>query len=89
VELALSEFEDIETYPSKFLLCGGGSLLGEIKRALVEHPWLQSLRFEKFPDVDFISPEDLKNVVDDKRLLKDVSDVSPAALAYMALELRS
>jgi cell division protein FtsA len=89
VELAMSEFEDVETYPSKFLLCGGGSLLGEVKRALVEHPWLQSLRFEKFPDVDFISPTDLKSIVDDRGLLKDVSDVAPAALAYMALELKS
>lgn len=87
VELALSEFEDIDVYPSKILLCGGGALLGEIKKSLVEHPWLQTLRFEKFPDIDFIRPSDLKGIVDEGKLLKNVADVSPAALAYMAVEL--
>jgi cell division protein FtsA len=88
VELALREFEDVKTYPSKFLLCGGGALLPEIKKSIVEHPWLQVLRLRKFPDVDFIHPQDLKGIVDENKLLKDVSDVAPAALAYMALELR-
>ncbi len=88
VGLALAEFEDIENYPTKFLLCGGGALLNEIKKSLVEYPWLQTLRFEKFPDVDFIHPSDLKGIVDDKNLLKDVADVAPASLAYMAIELQ-
>jgi len=87
IEIALEEFEDIEIYPSKFFLCGGGALLSEVKNSLVEYPWLQKLRFEKFPDVEFIHPNDLKSIVDDKKLLKDISDVAPAALAYMALEL--
>jgi cell division protein FtsA len=88
VELALEEFEDVEVYPSKFLLCGGGALLGEVKKNLTEHPWLQVLRFEKFPDIDFINPTDLKSIIDQNKLLKDVQDVAPAALAYMALELK-
>ncbi|MFC1780571.1 cell division FtsA domain-containing protein [Patescibacteria group bacterium] len=87
ISLALEEFEDIDIYPSKFLLCGGGSLLGELKKAIVEYPWLQTLKFEKFPDVDFINPTNLKGLVDEKKLLKNVSDIAPAALAYMALEL--
>lgn len=87
VELALKEFEDVKTYPSRFLLCGGGALLPEIKNSLVQHPWLQVLRFRKFPEVDFIHPSDLKGIVDEQKLLKDVSDVAPASLAYMALEL--
>lgn len=89
VELALKEFEDVKMYPSKFLLCGGGALLPEIKNSIVQHPWLQVLRFRKFPEVDFIHPADLKNIVDDQKLLRDVSDVAPAALAYMGLELKS
>jgi cell division protein FtsA len=87
VELALKEFEDVEKYPSRFLLCGGGVLLPDIKTSLMEYPWLQVLRFTKFPEVDFINPSSLKSIVDEKKLLKDVSDVAPAALAYMALEL--
>lgn len=88
VELALKEFEDVKTYPSKLLLCGGGALLPEIKNSLVQHPWLQVLRFRKFPEVDFIHPMDLKAIKDEHKFLKDVSDVAPAALAYMALEMR-
>jgi cell division protein FtsA len=87
VELALREFEDLSVYPSRFLLCGGGVLLPEIKQSIMEHPWLQVLRFQKFPDVEFITPQDLKGIVDEKKLLRDVSDVAPAALAYMATEL--
>lgn len=87
VAMALEEFEDIDTYPSKILLCGGGALLPEIKKSLVEFPWLQTIRVEKFPDVDFISPLKLKKIKDERNLLKDVSDVAPAALAYMALEV--
>ncbi|MBN2015427.1 pilus assembly protein PilM [Candidatus Dojkabacteria bacterium] len=89
VELALAEFEDVNIYPSKFLLCGGGALLGEIKTSLSEHPWLQTLRFDKFPDIDFINPSDLKGIIDENNLLRDVQDVAPAALAYMALELKN
>ena len=88
VELALKEFEDVKVYPQKFLLCGGGTLLSNIKTSLMEHPWLQVLRFERFPEVEFISPKNLKGIVDEQGLLKDVSDVAPAALAYMVLELK-
>lgn len=88
VELALKEFEDVRSYPTQFLLCGGGALLPEIKQSLMEHPWLQVMRFRKFPDVEFIHPKNLKKIVDEQKLLKDVSDVAPAALAYMALELK-
>ncbi len=87
VELALEEFDDVNVYPSRFLLCGGGALLPEIKRSLVEHPWLQVLRFRKFPEVDFINPSNLKDIVDEKKFFKDVSDIAPAALAYMGLEI--
>jgi cell division protein FtsA len=89
IELALKEFEDLDMYPSKFLLCGGGTLLPEIKTALVEHPWLQVLRFRKFPEVDFIHPTKLKSIIDEQKLLTDVSDIAPAALAYMALEMKN
>ena len=87
IEIALKEFDDADSYPNKFLLCGGGTLLPEIKKSLSEHPWLQVLRFRKFPEVDYITPKSLKNIIDEKKLLKDVSDVAPAALVYMATEI--
>lgn len=86
VELALKDFEDIDVYPSHIFLCGGGSQLPDIKESLVEHPWLQVLRIQKFPDISFITPDQLENIIDDKKYLQDKADVTPAGLAYMALE---
>lgn len=86
IELALKDFEDIDLYPSHMYLCGGGSLLPEVKEALTEYPWLQVLRFQKFPDISFITPDQLESIVDEKNLLQDQTDVAPACLAYMMLE---
>ncbi|MCA9383793.1 pilus assembly protein PilM [Candidatus Dojkabacteria bacterium] len=87
VELALSELEDVETYPSNIYLCGGGSALPEIKQALMEHPWLQVLPFVKFPKVDFLFPNQLEDINDETGTIIDPEDIAPVALARMVLEL--
>jgi len=87
VELALSEIEDIEVYPSTILLCGGGSLLPEIKQALLEYPWIQVLPFNRFPKINFLLVENCRNIVDETGVLTEASDVTPAALARFALEV--
>jgi len=86
VRYALSEFEDMEVCPSKFYLCGGGALLPQIKKVLMEYPWLQVLKFEKFPDIEFITPDMLKNIVDPNSYLTNIKDIAPTALAYIASE---
>ncbi len=35
LSIALEEFDDVEVYPSKILLCGGGALLPEIKSSII------------------------------------------------------
>lgn len=87
VELALSEIEDIEVYPSYIFLCGGGSLLPEIKEALLEYPWTQVLTFNKFPKVNYFLVDQTRNIIDDTGSLNEPSDVTPAALARFALEV--
>lgn len=87
VELALSEIEDIEVFPAAIFLCGGGSLLPEIKEALLEYPWTQVLPFNRFPRVNFMLVENCRNIVDDTHALTEPSDVTPAALARFALEV--
>ncbi len=87
VELALSEIEDIEVYPSYIFLCGGGSLLPEIKEALLEYPWTQVLSFNKFPKVNYFLVDQTRNIIDDTGSLNEPSDVTPAALARFALEV--
>lgn len=87
VELALSEIEDIEIFPSSIYLCGGGSLLPEIKQAILEYPWTQVLPFNHFPRVSYLLVENCRNIIDETESLTEPADVTPAALARFALEI--
>lgn len=86
VELALADFEDVKTYPSEIYLCGGGSVLPDINKGLIEHPWLNVLPFQKFPKANHIYPNQLAGLVDDTKKLIDPSDIAPAALALSLLD---
>lgn len=85
VVLTLEEFENIDIFPSKILLSGGGAHLPEVKEALESREWLGPLRFGKKPQVNFLHPKMISNVVDDTKTLQDYSDVMPMALASLAL----
>jgi cell division protein FtsA len=89
LELALKEVEEIDTYPPKIYLCGGASALEEMQTAIIEHPWLTVLRFDKFPKVEYIFPSQLENIIDPSKSINDPSDITPLALARMFLENRS
>ena len=89
VKLTLSEFTDIEVLPTKILICGGGSLLPDIKAALVESDWWKSLPFPCKPHISFIHPHDLPGVEDQTNVLNTPQDVTPMALAALGAELAS
>ncbi len=86
VQLSLEDFEDVEEFPSEIYLCGGGALLPEIQEGLSAHPWLQVLKFKKYPKVNFLFPNKVKNVIDKTRKATMPGDVTPLALARMILE---
>lgn len=87
VELSLKEVEDdIDIFPSSFFICGGSSLLPEIKETLMQHAWLQVLELKKFPKIDFLTPDKLSDIVDETGLINDPSDIAPVSLARMYLE---
>ncbi len=86
VEIALEEFEDVKEYPSNIYLCGGGALLPEIQEGLMTYPWLQTLNFKKFPKINFVFPNSVKNVIDRTKTATLPMDVTPLALARMSLE---
>lgn len=86
VALTLSEFENIDVLPSKILLCGGGTHLPEIHEALESREWIQSLPFPSKPNIQFMHPKMVTNVIDETKSLKDVQDITPMALANIALE---
>jgi len=87
VQLALEEFSSVDLLPSKILLCGGGSMLPDIKKALENSEWTLDLPFARKPKVGFIRPRDVANVLDETESLSDPQDITPMALANMAIDL--
>jgi cell division protein FtsA len=87
VELSLSEFAEADLLPYKFFLCGGGSGLPGIKKALLSPNWTKNLPFAKPPQVSFLQPKDVVNIIDKTGELKDPQDITPMGLANLALDL--
>jgi len=71
VELALSEFDSVDHLPNRILLCGGGSSLEKLVKALEGSEWHKDLPFTKKPTVHHINPSEVIGVVD---TTKDVTD---------------
>jgi len=86
VELILSEFA-LDLLPSKILLCGGGSQLPEIQKILLTSAWAARLPFSKAPLVRFLKPEEVVNIKDNTGRLTNPQDVTPMALANLAIDL--
>jgi cell division protein FtsA len=89
VELSLSEFAESDLLPSRFFLCGGGSGLPGIKKALSSPKWIKNLPFSKTPQISFLQPRDVVNIIDETGDLRDPQDITPMGLANLALDLVS
>lgn len=89
IELSLSEFAQSDVLPSRILMCGGGSALPGIKKALMTRGWIQELPFSKAPEVNYLQPRDVVRLIDNTGLLKNPQDVTPMGLANLALEISS
>ncbi len=87
IELTLSEFQSVELLPSRILLCGGGSRLPDIAQMLKSGRWGKKLPFAKKPSVHFLEPKEVVTVVDLTGQLTTVQDVTPMALANLAIDL--
>lgn len=87
IKLSLSEFADNESLPSQILLCGGGSMLPEIKEALETREWSKKLPFPKKPIVGFLDEKDITNIKDKTKSLNSPQMITPLALANIGLEL--
>lgn len=64
VELALSEFDDLDHLPGKILLCGGGSSLEALPEALENSDWWKDLPFVKKPIIKHIKPGEVSGIED-------------------------
>ena len=87
VELALEEFSNVDLLPSKILLCGGGSLLPEIEQFLNQDDWVKRLAFAKKPKIEFIKPGQVISVKDETKKLRGSQDITPMAMANLAIDL--
>jgi cell division protein FtsA len=87
VSLALSEIPNIDIFPSHIYLCGGASLLPEVKKGLEEKVFYKDLTFAKKPIVTLLQPKNIATVIDKTKQLKNVEDITPMALANLAIEL--
>lgn len=87
IELGLAEFDQLDHLPPRILLCGGGSALPEIKKALTDGDWYKSSAFARKPTVDFVSPEDVNRVRDSTGKLNSPQDITPMGLANLGLDI--
>lgn len=87
VELTLEEFSGTDLLPNRILLCGGGSSLPDIYTTLQQAKWSKDLSFSRKPSVHFLQPKDITTIIDKTGELKEPRDVTPMALANIALDL--
>lgn len=64
VELALSDFTDLDHVPSRILLCGGGASLKNLTNALKDTNWYSEVPFTRKPTVSFITPNQIIGISD-------------------------
>ncbi len=86
---ALEMVEDIDSFPHQIYLCGGGSMLPDIKNVLLEYPWTKVLPFPKTPRANLFLPQKLEDITDLSGELTNPYDITPAALALFGYDKMS
>jgi len=84
VELSLMEFAETDLLPPRIFLCGGGSALPGIKKALLSQEWT-TFPFPKLPQVSYLQPGDVSRITDMTGELNSPQDMTPIGLAHLAL----
>lgn len=87
LKVALESSEDVDVFPSQIYLCGGGSLLPDIKEVMLEFPWKKFLPFAVVPKIEMFTPNQLKGVRDNSGQLQNVYDITPASLAKFVYDM--
>ncbi len=86
VELALEEFDQVETMPSQILLCGGGASLAEIPETLATGDWYKDLPFSRRPVVSLIDPNDVSGIINDTDRELDHTFVTAMGLLRVGID---
>lgn len=86
VELALSEFDQLDHLPNKVLLCGGGSSLDLLMERLESGQWYKELPFTRKPVVQHIQPEQVVDIVDKTGDVNDHTYITAMGLLRVGLD---
>lgn len=71
VELALSEFTNVDHLPSKIYLCGGGASLALLTEELKKQNWYKDLPFTRKPTIELIDPDQVSDMEDNTGKVND------------------
>lgn len=80
VELALSEFDNLDYLPNRILLCGGGASLDALSERLNKKDWWQDLPFTKKPIIKHIQPSEVVGVTDETGKITDHTFITAMGL---------
>ncbi len=80
VELALSEFENVDHLPGRFLLCGGGASLDAVKDRLEDTDWWKNLPFTKKPVIKHVKPGEVTGIEDESGKITDHTFITAMGL---------
>jgi len=86
VELALAEFEKLDTLPHKLLLCGGGSSLDLLMDKLSTGDWYRQLPFTRKPSVQHIQPAQVVGIIDKTGSVTDHTFITAMGLLRVGLD---
>ena len=71
VELALSEFTNVDHLPNKIYLCGGGASLALLTEELKKQNWYKDLPFTRKPIIELIDPDQVSDMEDNTGKVND------------------
>ena len=80
VELALSEFTNVDHLPHRILLCGGGASLAPLVNALKERDWYKELPFTRKPSIELIDPDQVTDITDETGRVTDHTFITALGL---------
>ncbi len=86
VELALSEFDQLDYLPNQVLLCGGGSSLKPLVNRLKRQKWYGDLPFTKQPNIQHIDPKEVVNITDTTGRVNDHTFITAMGLMRVGLD---
>lgn len=86
VELALSEFNQLDHLPHRLLLCGGGSSLDMLVDKLESTNWYSNLPFTRKPEVQYIQPSQVAGIVDKTGSVIDHTLITAMGLLRVGLD---